>query len=124
MAEYIEREVLCHRIRAFATNVIFRGCEAMLSAKDSCNPREWTKGYEQGVKDSSDLIATQFAADVAPVVHGRWVEWWPPKHMILTGEEMLYRCSVCDAKYSDKENMRFCPWCGAKMDGGEANGTE
>ncbi len=55
-------------------------------------------------------------ADVAPVVHGRWVEWYPPKHMILTGEEMLYRCSSCDAKYSDVEGYRFCPHCGAKMD--------
>ena len=59
------------------------------------------------------------AVDAAPVVHGRWVEWWPPKHMIFTGEEMLYRCSQCDAKYADKENMRFCPNCGARMDGDE-----
>lgn len=60
-------------------------------------------------------------ADVAPVVHGRWEEWWPPKHMILTGEEMLWRCSACDAKFSDQENvkecMRYCPRCGARMDG-------
>ena len=63
-----------------------------------------------------DYLNSEPTADVAPVRHGRWVEWWPPKHMILTGEEMLYRCSLCDAKYSDKENMRFCPNCGAKMD--------
>lgn len=48
--------------------------------------------------------------------HERWVEWYPPKHMILTGEEMLYRCSSCDAKYSDVEGFRFCPNCGARMD--------
>lgn len=62
-------------------------------------------------------ILNQFpAADVAPVVHGRWDEWYPPMHMILTGEEMLYRCSSCDAKYSDVEGFRFCPHCGARMD--------
>ncbi len=60
------------------------------------------------------------AIEAEPVKHGEWAEWWPPKHMILTGEEMLYRCTACDAKYSDKENMRYCPNCGAKMDGGDA----
>ena len=57
--------------------------------------------------------------DAVPVVHGEWVEWYPPKHMIMTGEELLYRCSVCDAKYSDVEGYRHCPHCGAKMDGGQ-----
>lgn len=47
---------------------------------------------------------------------GRWVEWWPPKHMILTGEEMLFRCSECDAKYSDVQGYRHCPNCGRPME--------
>ena len=51
------------------------------------------------------------------VVHGRWEEWWPGINLILTGEEMLYRCTVCDAKYPDVEGYRYCPYCGAKMDG-------
>ena len=55
--------------------------------------------------------------DAVPVVHAQWEEWYPPMHMILTGEEMLYRCSACDAKYSDVEGYRYCPYCGAKMDG-------
>ena len=50
---------------------------------------------------------------------GRWKEWYPPAHMILTGEEMLYRCTICDAKYSDVEGYRYCPYCGNPMDGGE-----
>lgn len=55
--------------------------------------------------------------EAEPLRHGRWVEWWPAKHMILTGEEMLFRCSECDAKYADVEGMRYCSYCGAKMDG-------
>lgn len=54
--------------------------------------------------------------DAAPVVHATWEEFWPPKHMILTGEEMLYRCSSCDAKYVDVDGFRYCPYCGALMD--------
>ena len=32
---------------------------------------------------------------VIPVAqkHGRWEEWWPGISLIMTGEEMLYRCS-------------------------------
>lgn len=46
---------------------------------------------------------------------GKWEEWYPPAHMILTGEEMLYRCVICDAKYADVEGYRHCPYCGADM---------
>lgn len=64
-------------------------------------------------KEYIDSIPT---IEAEPVRHGRWIEWYPQNHMILTGEEMLYRCSCCDAKYSDKENMHYCPYCGAKID--------
>lgn len=45
-----------------------------------------------------------------------WEEWYPPKHMILTGEEMLYRCSACTAKYPDVAGYNYCPHCGARME--------
>ena len=57
--------------------------------------------------------------EAEPVKRGRWIEWYPPKHMILTGEEMLFCCSNCTAKYADKENMHYCPNCGAKMESEE-----
>lgn len=59
--------------------------------------------------------------DVAPVVHGRWV---------LLDEcynEGVY-CSACHKKvykkcYANKKiKSKFCPHCGAKMDGGAENG--
>jgi predicted amidophosphoribosyltransferase len=57
-----------------------------------------------------------------PVVHGRWEEWYPHMALILTGQEMLYRCTACDAKYPDIEGYSYCPRCGAKMDGGNEDG--
>ena len=53
------------------------------------------------------------AADVAPVVHGRW-EWIGPYR--YNDDGMIGTCSVC------KERLRlfaynYCPNCGAKMDG-------
>lgn len=63
-----------------------------------------------------DRIKAAPAVDAEPVKHGRWEEWWPCICLIMTGEEMLYRCSVCDAKYADIEGKNYCPNCGAKMD--------
>lgn len=50
------------------------------------------------------------AADVAPVVHGRWfptAKWWQ-------GGSAWKRCSECGILHLGKSN--FCPNCGAKMD--------
>lgn len=60
--------------------------------------------------------------DIEVVVHGRWEEWWPGISVIMTGEEMLYRCSACTAKYADIDGYDYCPNCGARMDGGEEDG--
>ena len=58
------------------------------------------------------------AADVAPVVHGRWedsIDEW-------LGTD-VYTCSKCRESYvlvegTPKENLwHYCPNCGAKMDG-------
>lgn len=60
------------------------------------------------------------AADVAPVVHGRWeqVKEWATK--------AKYRCSVCGREIMSavKVNIEKYPYChcGAKMDGGGDNG--
>lgn len=55
------------------------------------------------------------AADVAPVRHGRWA---------LNKKYGDYECSECgqgDVKAMDFTNlkMRYCPNCGARMDGTE-----
>lgn len=112
MGEYIEREAVIRKIRCFAADVIFRGSKVMMNGEESCNPVEWTKGYEQGVKDSAGLIAGQPAADVAPVVHGVWEE-------ADDGDGVV--CSVCREDfctiYLETERFNYCPNCGARMDG-------
>lgn len=53
------------------------------------------------------------AADVAPVVHGRWVEYQIPP---------IICCSNCDwATGIEEKNFQHCPNCGAKMDGGNSD---
>lgn len=69
-----------------------------------------------------ELITTAPAADVAPVVHGRWI--------CINKRYGEYECSVChgvDANCSDYYGIHavteqeFCPNCGAKMDKEETN---
>lgn len=87
---------------------------------DACNSLEL---YPSEYKKLEDAITNIPAADVAPVRHGKWAEWYPPMNMIMTGEEMLYKCSECGVKYDNVDGYGYCPYCGAKMDG-DANEKE
>ena len=55
-------------------------------------------------------ISDMPAADVAEVVHGRWI--WNEEGEI--DWDQFYRCSNCGDKEYWESN--FCPNCGAKMD--------
>ena len=63
------------------------------------------------------MIARFPAADVAPVVHGRWISVAGKRDRI---------CSRClhNEPYKnaddDAEVFEFCPHCGAKVDGGNS----
>ena len=71
-------------------------------------------GGESGIyADAYNDLAEDFysipAADIAPVVHGRWIY-----------DEKAQRpyCSVCKRHFYGATNspMSYCPNCGAKMD--------
>ena len=89
MAEYIERSA------------------AIEAAKHA-----WAKGLEP-----SQYIEALPAADVAPVVHGRW-EMRPTGMVTDTGPEYKAYCTVCNEP-NKQYQPPFCPHCGAKMDGGQ-----
>ena len=57
-----------------------------------------------------DIVKEVPDADVAPVVHGHWVQ---KREMVRTIGAKNYTCSECgkEAKYGN-----YCPNCGAKMD--------
>lgn len=51
-------------------------------------------------------------ADVVPVVHGKWTK------LFYDG----FNCNKCGSTFvimQGRNNMYYCPNCGAKMDGGE-----
>ena len=68
------------------------------------------------------MIARFPAADVAPVVHGRWDD---SGRYTFPGGGTAVRCTECGCALTVSEyrlnNWNYCPICGAKMDGGADN---
>ena len=52
--------------------------------------------------------------DVQPIVRGKWNDWY-----FENGYTDAFHCQVCQHLFAvtqGKENMKFCPNCGAKME--------
>ena len=67
-----------------------------------------------------ECLIKQFpAADVSPVVHGRWDD---SGRYTFPGGGTAVRCTECGCALTVSEyrlnNWNYCPVCGAKMDGG------
>lgn len=67
------------------------------------------------LRDCKEAIENIHAADVAPVVHARWVSFLDGDHIM---PERYYRCSRCGRVESRRQP--YCH-CGAKMDGGDSD---
>ena len=63
------------------------------------------------------VIAAFPAADVAPVVHGRWIH----DGCRVKGGIDWCHCSECGKSDNFCARTNYCPNCGAKMDGGADN---
>lgn len=96
MDEYIKRET---------------AVRAVMAAK-------WVDGSDGAM--AMEIVASSPAADVAPVVHGRW-EMRPTGMATDTGPEYKAYCTVCNEP-NKQYRPPFCPHCGAKMDGGADHG--
>lgn len=101
MAEYIEREAAIRNIREMASVIGFENPAVAIDCAVKCLERVP-------------------AADVAPVVHGRWEaqKYWKykNKHSI---QYHTNRCSLCHCDVSSRLLYNYCPNCRAKMKDGE-----
>lgn len=100
MAEYIERAVAFDAITDLAGKAP-------------------TRSAYEAVWKSAKVLKKIPAADVVPVVHGRWEYDLPT---INTYGQL--RCSICNWWTLDPSVDRsysYCPNCGAKMGGGTGN---
>lgn len=69
---------------------------------------EEAKAYVEGFKEAWSVVERFPTADVAPVVHGRWV----PFHSHAAGD--IWYCSACEVGFAAR--LEYCPHCGARMD--------
>lgn len=101
MTEYIKREAISEEIRKYYYK----------------NPpnSSYGEGFDRGLDRAQRAILDAPAADVAPVVHGHWIDNG------ANGYKWAFICSRCGYvdghPFDDRHN--FCPSCGARMDKGE-----
>lgn len=65
-----------------------------------------------GVKDVKSVLRSIPAADVAPVVHAEWV-----KRSFVSSDVFCSECHTLETTKDSNYKSRYCPHCGAKMDG-------
>ena len=101
MAKYINREELVEWLKRIPLKDLSDGrglCRIIM---------------EEDFKRAIRTIPDGTIIDVAPVVHGRWIE----KEKYTFG--VMYDCSICDNRILETgHSWNYCPNCGAKMDGG------
>lgn len=103
MAEYIEREALLRYL-----NDIWLSAMPNDSMPD--DDRQLAIVRCMGLNDAMDAVKSIPAADVRPVVRGRWIK---------CNSGAGYKCSVCKARVSKAAvlngNHHLCYKCGADM---------
>lgn len=66
-------------------------------------------------------LAAAPAADVAPVVHGRWEQDADGDWYCTNCDEVV---AICESGRERTYRKPYCPNCGAKMDGGDSNAAD
>ena len=105
MKEYIERKSLIEDCNETISNIQFTSpyqddIDTMVS----------------GMERIRDMIDEAPTADVAPVVHGKWIDTDTFDFHCVH----IYQCSNCHKEVADDyiDNHKYCLHCGAMMRGG------
>ena len=119
MAEYIERTdelmlAMNAGARAIENTKRYHGA---VYTKDVFSESPQEIPYLQAAKVLRE-VSDAPAADVAPVVHGRWVTHYRSGTPVSEG----YVSTCCDMWNGRKRD--YCPNCGAKMDGGYGDAAD
>lgn len=79
-----------------------------------CCPHEFYDSIEQAISDSEDGIPCDHLVEVVPVRHGSIIETIEDGRM-----KRVFSCCGTDfTKMTCWMTPKYCPNCGAKMDGG------
>lgn len=112
MDEYIDKSALYDKIAQLEDLARNRYLET--PSNSPCYSRYMAQLNERTA--FKHIIADSPSADVAPVHHGRWLV-----NGYVCGETE-YQCSACkETEWRTSSSiLKFCPFCGAKMDLEEA----
>lgn len=75
-----------------------------------------TRSAYEAVWKSARVLKKIPAADVVPVVHGRWEQDADGDWYCTNYDEVV---AICDSGKNRTYRKPYCPDCGAKMDGGD-----
>lgn len=101
MAEYIDREVCLSILRAKANMAVLMDAAPYF-------------------EKAAQMLEKLPAADVAPVVHGRWIRpHWKNNNYCCDCSECGGEAMHRDYQWHKNGVYPICPNCGAKMDGGD-----
>ena len=76
----------------------------------------WGQEFADGVRIALHFIKKLPVADVQEVKHGKWRECRFGNGITVPFRK-YYICSHCN--HTPQKKSRYCPYCGAKMDGKE-----
>ena len=104
--DYIEREAIIRKLNEIG------GCDAS---------DEWDKVWDMAIDTAVKAVERLPVADAAPVRHGHWIsldDYFEDAQCSECGDALV----IGDCSFNDFcECYKFCPNCGAKMDGGDEN---
>ena len=99
MSEYISKQFVIDYLNSYLNSIAKCGADSLL----------FDRGQRRALINSIQDISAAKASDVQPVVHAKWVCFEPEIGL-------YYSCSRCE--HNTLQGMyKFCPNCGAKMDG-------
>lgn len=95
----------------------------LIESNPNAYPEDWNEYYERGFCDAINAVLDIPAVDDVEVRHA----YWKNDHESQTTPlKDGYNCSACGepatTAYNGAVRSRWCPWCGAKMDGRREEG--
>lgn len=90
-----------------------------------CNESDYSDGVASGFLLARDDVKNAPTIDAEPIRHGRWEHGREISRSYI-GDACIgvqyedWKCSNCGivCEQSDKPKYKYCPVCGARMDGG------
>ena len=102
------------KVLIMAEYIVCRRCDS--PDCKGCNLKRLETMLENGKFDClmNENRSINTSADVAPVIHGRWVHTDLALHW--HGKDECSECTYHKQDRSDLSRFRYCPNCGARMD--------